>query len=151
MILVDGESRNFSILDEIDYLIQSTEWLTLTNSVGKGLVDEMPNVHGVYHPRREPFVDSCDLILCFGPHHSNTNTFIFSVIPKSETSILFRPTSIQMDQEVFRDLPVKYFIQQLSERLEGSKIPIHKPDVAQFAPKPLPTIAPSDPVSQAAE
>lgn len=151
MILVDGEIRAFGLLDEVDSIVRRTEWPTLTSGFGKGLVDEsLPNVHGVYHPRHKPFVDSCDLILCFGPHYSNTNTYIFSVIPRFENSVLFQPTSVQVDREVFRDLPVKYFVQQLASRLDRSKIPSHKPDVSQLAPRELPAVAPTEPVSQAA-
>lgn len=149
MILVDGESRSSGIVEEVDHLIKTTEWPTLTTGFGKGLADEtLQNVHGVYTPRQKPFVDSCDLVLCFGPHYSNTNTFIFSVIPKAETSILFEPTSVRAGDEVFRELPAKYFIQQLIQRLDKSKIPTHKPDAAQFAPPPLPAAAPSDLVTQ---
>lgn len=149
MILVDGDTRAYGIVDEVDSLIRRTEWPTLTSGYGKGLVDEtLPNVHGVYEPRHKQFVDSCDMVLCFGPHYSNTNTYLYSVIPKTEVSILFNSTSIQADTEVFRDLPVKYFIQQLTSRLDRSKIPTHKPDVSIFAGKALPAISPSGPVKQ---
>lgn len=151
MILVDGEIRAFGVVDEVESLIRLTEWPTLTSGYGKGLVNEtLPNVHGVFHPRHKGFVDSCDLVLCFGPHYSNTNTFIFSAIPKAETSILFHSTSIQVDKEVFRDLPMKYFIQQVTSHLGRSKIPPHKPDTSQFAAPELPTVTPSDPVNQMA-
>ena len=151
LIFVDGEIRSSGIVSEVDNLIKMTEWPTFVAGFAKGLVDEtLPNVHGAYMPRHKPFVDSCDLVLCFGPHYSNTNTSIFTLIPKAETSILFEHTSIKGGNEVFRDLPSKYFVQQLTKRLTGSKIPTHKPEAAQFAPGPLPATAPTDLVSQKA-
>lgn len=151
MILVDGECRAFDTLEEVTSLIKTTQWPTFTSGFGKGLVDEtMENVHGVYQARHKRFVDSCDLILCFGPHYSNTNTGIFNFIPKTENSILFHSHSVQSDKEVFRDLPMKHSVRLLNARLDTEKIPAHKPDATKFAAEPLPAVAPADLVSQTA-
>ncbi|EAW08975.1 alpha-keto acid decarboxylase family protein [Aspergillus clavatus NRRL 1] len=149
MILVDGESRAFGTLAQVDQFIKTTGWPTFTTGFGKGLVDEtLPNVYGVYTPASKEFVDSCDLVLSFGPHFSNTNTYIFLVRPNDESSILLNPTSVQVNKDIFRDLPVKYFIHQLIQRLDRSKIPSHQHDLVHPSAKSLPAVTPTDLVTQ---
>ncbi|GFF24743.1 pyruvate decarboxylase [Aspergillus udagawae] len=151
MILVDGETRAFGTVNEVNHFVKTTGWPTFTSGFGKGLVDEtLPNVYGVYRPAYKEFVDSCDLVLAFGPHFSNTNTYIFLVRPQDETSVLLNPTSVQVNKDIYRDLPVKYFIQQLTQRLDTSKIPAHKPNLVHPSAQVLPEVPPTDLVTQAA-
>ncbi|KAF9894153.1 hypothetical protein FE257_009126 [Aspergillus nanangensis] len=149
MILVDGESRAFGILDEVDRIVKATQWPTFTSGFGKGLVNEsLPNVHGVYTPAVKAFVDSCDLILSFGPHYSTTNSYQTATRPRSDVTIDVMGTQIKADTTIFRDLPAQQFLQQLLAELDVARIPSHAPVLP--APATLPTVSPSDPVSQTA-
>ncbi|KAE8380243.1 thiamine diphosphate-binding protein [Aspergillus bertholletiae] len=150
MILVDGETRAFDMLHQVDHFVRMAGWPTLTSGFGKGLVDEtLPNVYGVCTLPYKAFVDSCDLVLVFGPHFSNTNTYNSLLKPSDETAILLSPNSIQVNKDVFRDLPVGYFIQQLTRQLDISKIPMHKHDLVHPSLKTTPEVSPTDLVTQA--
>lgn len=147
MILVDGETRAFGILPELDHLVKTTEWPTFTSGFGKSLVDEtLPNVHGVYSPTHKEFVDSCDLILCFGPHHSGTNSFLYRTIPKKDATINITPTSITTEKEVFYDFPAKQFVRRIIAQLDTAKLPKHTPEIIK--PNVLSPVTRSDPVTQ---
>ncbi|RHZ56935.1 hypothetical protein CDV55_102298 [Aspergillus turcosus] len=150
MVLVDGETRAFGAVDEVNHFVKATGLPTFINGFGKGLVDEtLPNVYGVCTPAHKEFVDSCDLVLAFGPHFSGTNTYMFRTIPQDEKSILFRPTSVKVDKDIYRDLPVKYFIQQLTKQLDTSKIAAHKQhNLVHPSAKVLPEVSSTDVVTQ---
>ncbi|CEL00835.1 Putative Thiamine pyrophosphate-requiring enzyme [Aspergillus calidoustus] len=153
MLLVDGEARALNITDEVDQFVRLTGWPTFTSGFGKGLVDEtLPNVYGVCTPIHKPFLDSCDLVLVFGPHFSNTNTFNFLLQPRDETSIVLGSSSVQIQKDVFRDLPVKNLIQQLIQRTDVHKVPAHHHDLLHPAigVRSLPNVTPTDPVTQTA-
>lgn len=157
MILVDGESRALDILGEIDVLVQTTGWPTFTSGFGKSLVDEtLPNVLGVYKPAHKAFGDSCDLILCFGPHHSTTNTYGGLTVPRADATIAFSSTTVQIGTEIFRDLPAKAFLRKLTMQLDSSLIAKSDPASTLLGPKPtaddalLPPVSGSDPVAQTA-
>lgn len=129
MIFVDGEIRAFWCVDEVNQLVKATQWPTWTTVFSKGLLDEtVPNVNGIWtgsYSRKEikDYIDSCDLVLCFGPHYSNTNSYAYSSIPSPKVTITFTTTEIRAGSTIFRDLPTKYFMSRLLERLEDSKIP----------------------------
>jgi pyruvate decarboxylase len=149
MILVDGETRAFGVVNEVSHFVKTTGLPTFTYGFGKGLVDEtLPNVYGVCTPSHKEFVDSCDLVLAFGPHLSGTNTYIFRTIPPEETSVLFRPTSVQVNKDIYRDLPIKYFIEQLTQRLDTSKIAAHEHNLVHPSAQVLPEASSTDLVSQ---
>lgn len=147
MILVDGETRAFGILAELDHLVKVTGWPTFTSGFGKSLVDEtLPNVHGVYTPAHKEFVDSCDFILCFGPHHSGTNSFLYRTIPQKDATVNITPTSITTEKEVFYDFPAKQFVRRIIAQLDTAKLPKHSPDIA--IPNLMSPVTRSDPVTQ---
>ncbi|KAL5332335.1 thiamine diphosphate-binding protein [Aspergillus crustosus] len=150
MILVDGEIRSARITDEVDHIVKSTEWPTFTSGFGKSLVDEsLPNVYGVFSPQHKEFVDSCDLVLCFGPHYSNTNTFIFQAIPKPEVAIAINASSVQIGNEIIRDLAANYFLPSLIGHLEMERLVKYDPGLVHpqsFAP---PEVQSTDLVTQA--
>ncbi|KAK6811029.1 Pyruvate decarboxylase [Aspergillus parasiticus] len=149
MILVDGETRSFGMLERVNHFVQTIGWPTFTSGFGKGLVDETsPNVYGVCTLHQKAFVDSCDLVLVFGPHFSNTNSYNYLLKPADEKSVLFSPNSIQVNKDVFRDLPVGYFIEQLTQQLDISKIPTHKHDLVHPSLRKLPEVSPTDLVTQ---
>ena len=116
------------IVDEVQRLVDSTGWPTWTTPFGKGLVDETaPNFHGVYQgtfaqAKVREFCDAADLVLCFGPHWSSSNTYGYSSIPKSDISILFSDTVVQVHGEKHRDVSVKPMLQHLLESLDETSL-----------------------------
>ena len=152
MILVDGESRAYGILEQVQKFIQSSQWPTFTTIFGKSLVDETwTNVHGVWKGRgatkeAQDFVKSRDLILCFGPHFSTTNSYQSSAIPDSQISILFSATSVKTHEQTFRDLPSKHFLSTLLGKLESSKL--KKFDAYSQSSAPIPQLASESLITQ---
>jgi len=129
VILVDGESRAYGILEEVQQLIRSTGWPTWTTVFGKSLVDETQhNVHGIWRGpawasvAEKEYFSSADLILCFGPHFSSTNSYSYSSIPRPESSVLFKSTTICANATTFRDLRPKQFLKNLLDRLDLSRM-----------------------------
>ena len=127
VILVDGESRAYGILDEVQELITKTQWPTWTSTFGKSCIDEtLPNVYGIWKgdwgdKETNEYFKSSDLILCFGPHFSSTNSYQHATIPDPKVSILFGQTSIEASGKKFRDLPAKSFINALLKEFDSSK------------------------------
>lgn len=127
-ILVDSDSRALGLLESVQHLIDTTKWPTFTTTSGKSLVDmTLPNVHGIYHGSFadlsvKKFVDGADLVLCFGPHFSSTNSYNWSAIPKSDITISFTQAGIKMGDEIFRDIPAKHAASQLVQRMDLSKV-----------------------------
>lgn len=121
LILVDGESRHLKILELIDQLAKSTGWPTWTTIFGKSLVNEqLPNVYGIYSgslgvPEWKDYVDSADLILNFGPHHTDTNSQSFSTIPRKEVTITFSESTVQVDNDVYRDVSSSFLSRLLKD------------------------------------
>jgi pyruvate decarboxylase len=112
------------------HLVQLTGWLTFTSMFGKSLVNEtLPNVHGVYlgvaaDPAQKAFFDFSDLVLCFGPHCSQTNTFRGSSIPQLDATIAiaFTGLTVQVGSEVYRDTPTRDFLQELLNVLDPPRL-----------------------------
>jgi pyruvate decarboxylase len=133
VILVDGESRAMGILDNVQRLIELTKWPTWTTPFGKGLLNEtLSNIHGIYRGKHDDeavrsFVAEADLILCFGPQFSSTNTYNFSSVPRADVTISFIDTAIQIGNETLRDIPAKYITSRLLQDLEPSKLKCYEP------------------------
>ena len=131
MILVDGESLAYGILEQLHQLIETTGWPTWTSNFGKGLVDEtLPNVRGVWKGQwsskeDQEYIKSADLILCFGPHFSGTNSYFYTSIPPKKTTIFFKSSSVTAEDQVFRDLPAKHILTLLLKQVDVTKL--HKP------------------------
>ena len=131
-ILVDGEIRALGIIEDVQKLVKSTGWPTWLTTYSKGLLDEsLPNIHGVYKGtfddgRSKKFMDDSDLVLCFGPHFSNTNTFLYSSIPTMDVTVLFSDTEIKYGDQIFRDIPAKEAVAQLAGKLDAAKIHRYK-------------------------
>jgi pyruvate decarboxylase len=136
LILVDGESRALGIVDDVQSLVKLTKWPTWTTIFGKSLVDEsLPNFHGIYRgsydqPEVKNFVDQSDLVLCFGPHFTTTNSYNLSGVPKTDITISFTETGINMGSQLFRDMPAKYAVSQLLQRLDVSKVKSYSEDLS---------------------
>ncbi|KAI2471401.1 thiamine diphosphate-binding protein [Annulohypoxylon bovei var. microspora] len=156
IIFVDGESRALGIVDDVEKLISSTKWPTWSSGFGKGLLDEtLPNFHGIYQgnfadPKVRRFVNDSDLVLCFGPHFSSTNSFAYSSITKTQTTVLFTDTEIQMDGQVFRDIPAKLAVSQLSLKLDSSRIKSYAayPDLPRDYSESLSNVSKDQPITQ---
>ncbi|CAI7608554.1 unnamed protein product [Penicillium pancosmium] len=126
-ILVDGESRSLGILDELDTLIQKTNWPTWTTVFGKGLVNEShPNVYGLYaaafgdKPAQEYF-EAADLILTFGPHYSDTNSYFWTTVPKDAVAISFKDDTIQIESDTYRDMSASSVLTQILHSLDNTR------------------------------
>lgn len=127
VILIDGESRWLGIVDQIQRLSGSTNWPTWTTTFAKGLLSEtLPNFHGIYRGRFDDpavlrFMDEVDLVLCFGPHFSSTNSYGFTSIPKAHITVSFTDTELNVCGQVFRDLPAKQTLSRFLQRLDVSR------------------------------
>ncbi|KAF2704994.1 thiamine pyrophosphate enzyme, partial [Pleomassaria siparia CBS 279.74] len=127
IILADGECRPLGIVEDVQALVKSTNWPTWTTPFGKGLFDEtLPNFNGTYnggydYPAIQKAFEEADLVLCFGPHWSSTNTYAYTSIPKAGVCISFTDTEINIDDQVFRDVPARLAVSQLLQKLDVSK------------------------------
>ncbi|KAH8901288.1 putative 2-oxo acid decarboxylase [Thozetella sp. PMI_491] len=128
VILVDGESRGLGILDQIDELITTTAWPTWTTIFGKGLIDEnRDNVHGIFRGKYGPetalaYINSADLVLHFGPHLSDTNTFSFTTVPNETVTIAFSQNTVKNGSNIYHDFPTRRFLSKVLESLDRSQI-----------------------------
>lgn len=128
MILVDGETRAYGSLTELNRLINTTQWPTFITIFAKSCVDEdLPNFRGIWKgsaatPEEKEFVKSRDLILCFGPHFSNTNSYAYSSIPDPSISIMFNADTVTAGGVVYRDLPCTQLLSRLNNTLDTTKL-----------------------------
>jgi pyruvate decarboxylase len=128
MILVDGEVRAFGAVNELNQLVRVTGWPTWTTIFGKGLIDEtLQNYLGIYAGKHcqqhvKEYIQSCDLVLSFGPHYSDTNTYQYSSIPDPAITISFGATEVLASSTTFRDLPVKPLLIRLLTNIDSSEI-----------------------------
>ncbi|KAF4123734.1 pyruvate decarboxylase [Geosmithia morbida] len=127
-IFVDGEVRPMGVTDQVQQLVKATGWPTWVTGYSKSLIDEtLPNFHGVNHGSFEDhksreFIRQADLILCFGPHFSATNTYLFTSIPRPEVAILFTDTEVKMPDGTTRNCSAKPLISQLVRDLDASRM-----------------------------
>ena len=133
MLLVDGEIRALGIVEEVEKLVKATGWPTWTTTFAKGLLDEtQPNIHGIYQgtfgdQAAQDFFNAADLVLCFGPHFSSTNSYAYTSIPKANLTISISDTELKCCGEVFRDIPAKHAMSLLVQQLDTSKIKSYNP------------------------
>lgn len=128
MLLVDGEVRAYGIVEEVEKFSEMSGWPIYTSVFGKSLINETsPNFCGIWKGNSaseedQKFVKGCDLILCFGPHLSTTNSYFGSSRPNPETTVFIKQNSVEANGKVFQDLPAQYFIKLLLQQLESSRI-----------------------------
>lgn len=153
LILVDGESHAMGIVDQIDTLIKKTNWPTWTTCWAKGLVNETyPNVHGLYaaafgdEPAKEYF-ESADLILTFGPHYSDTNTYFYTTVPKATAAITFKDHTIQIENDIYRDLSSSAVLSHILQTLVQTRL-IKAPAPPKKEPATTTDIQPADILAQ---
>ncbi|KAJ5550973.1 hypothetical protein N7461_005671 [Penicillium sp. DV-2018c] len=127
-ILVDGESTALGIVEQLDALIKATNWPTWTTVYGKGLVNEhLPNAYGLYAAAfgdkpAEEYFNEADLVLFFGPHKSDTNTYFYTTIPKPEVAITFSGSTVQIENNTYRDLSARKILSTLLQDLDTSRL-----------------------------
>ncbi|KAJ4376783.1 hypothetical protein N0V86_006901 [Didymella sp. IMI 355093] len=128
VILFDGECRALHISKDVQSFIKATNLPTWTTSYGRGLIDEsIANFHGVYKgsfddQSVQDFFEQADLVLIFGPHFSTTNSYALTAKPKSDISIVFSDTEIEIGSKVFRDIPARLGVSKLLAQLDASKL-----------------------------
>ncbi|KAI1413512.1 pyruvate decarboxylase [Hypoxylon sp. FL1857] len=133
IVLVDGEIRAMNIIDDVQRMVELTEWPTWTTPFGKGLLNEtLPNCHGIYRGKFDSeavrsFVNEADLIMCFGPHLSATNTYGFSSAPRAEVTIYFTDTIVQIGDEKFPTIPIKLVTSRLLQMIQPSNLKHYNP------------------------
>lgn len=133
VIIADGECRPLHIIDQVQAIIDATNWPTWTTGFGKGLFDETrPNFHGIYRGRFDEkivqeTVNQADLILFFGPHLSTTNTYGSTAIPSSQSTIFVKRNQVDIGNETFRDAPATFIASRLLESIDLSKITRYEP------------------------
>ncbi|KAJ5996901.1 hypothetical protein N7522_008561 [Penicillium canescens] len=127
-ILVDGESTGLGIVNQLDALIKATGWPTWTSVYGKGLADEqLPNVYGLYaggfgDDAAKAYFEEADLVLTFGPHYSDTNSYFYTTVPKPKVAITFSGSNIQIKDETFRDMSARNILSRILENLDSTKL-----------------------------
>ncbi|KAJ6013503.1 pyruvate decarboxylase [Penicillium herquei] len=128
IILVDGECRALGIVQQVNELITATGWPTWTTIFGKDIVDgELPNLYGNYTGSLgsdiyNAYFESADLIISLGPHHTDTNTANFSLIPPESVTVSISKNIIQIGDEVHRDIS-NGFLSRLLGALDFKRIP----------------------------
>lgn len=132
-ILVDGEVRAFGIVDEVQAIVDKTQWPTWATTFGKGWTDETkPNCHGIYSgkfgpPEVQKYINEADLVLCFGPHFSSTNTYAYTSIPPTSNTILIKDTTIVTPDATFTDIPASYATAQILHHLTSATQSLSRP------------------------
>lgn len=127
-ILVDGESTGLGIVELLDALIKKTGWPTWTTVYGKGLVNEqLPNVYGLYggafgDKPAQAYFDEADLVLTFGPHYSDTNSYVFTTIPKPAVAITFSGTTVKIEDDTYYDMSARKILSILLPELDSTRL-----------------------------
>ncbi|KAI1270023.1 thiamine diphosphate-binding protein [Xylariaceae sp. FL1019] len=131
MILIDGETRALGIMSDVQQLVNITGWPTWLTAFSWGLVDQTGrNVHGIWKgmfddEKVKTFANDVDLILCFGPHFSTTNSYSQSAMPKAHQNVIYvSDTEIRLqaqDEQILRDIPATFLMSQLLEKLNPER------------------------------
>jgi pyruvate decarboxylase len=128
IIVADGEIRPMGVVSELQGLTKKTGWPTWTTGFAKGLLDETAsNFHGIYRGQWEEastreFFKSSDVVLCFGPHFSTTNSWGGTSLPESANTIFFSDTEIRIGSETYRDVPCRQALSALLQTVDTGKI-----------------------------
>ncbi|KAJ5633965.1 pyruvate decarboxylase [Penicillium herquei] len=128
LILVDGECRSLGIVQQVNNLITATGWPTWTTIFGKDTVNgELPNLYGNYTGALgsnvyKTYFESADLIISLGPHHTDTNTANFSLIPPESVTVSISKNIVQISDKVHRDIS-NGFLSRLLGALNVKRIP----------------------------
>ncbi|KAH7029785.1 pyruvate decarboxylase [Microdochium trichocladiopsis] len=127
VLLVDGEIRGLNVVSQINQLVEATKWPTWTAGFARGMVNEnLDNVYSLYAAKygteaEKAYFESADLVLHFGPHLTNTNTFLFTTIPKPEATIAFPRNGVEYGGKLYRDVSTRRFLDKLLSKLDFSQ------------------------------
>ncbi|PTB79934.1 pyruvate decarboxylase [Trichoderma longibrachiatum ATCC 18648] len=155
VILMDGLTARFHINEEINEFVRLTGFPTLSSPFGKGIVNEnLPNYCGGYEgivgdESTKQQIDDSDLILNFGPLHSDVNAMGFSAIPKPDVTVTFEGYSVRFGPEEAdpqsRALLIKSFMTKLIKRLKTTELPTIQPFTRgpSFSPTVLKDLEPA--------
>ncbi|KAJ5798630.1 pyruvate decarboxylase [Penicillium pulvis] len=128
LILVDGECRALSITREVNELVVKTGWPTWSTVFGKSIIDEtLPNYYGNYigslgSEVYKTYFETADLIISLGPHHTDTNTGSFSMIPANPVSVSLSRNVVRVGNEIHRDVSSS-FLSMLLQNLDTKRVP----------------------------
>lgn len=146
VILMDGLTARFRVTEEVNEFVRLTGFPTLCAPFGKGIVNEnLPNYHDVYlgaigDQVIKQQVDDADLILNFGPLHSDVNSFGFTAVPRADVTITLDRYSIKFGLEADssgRAISIKSFMAKLVKRIGATKLPTLQPFTPSSSSSPL--------------
>ncbi|RFU75130.1 pyruvate decarboxylase [Trichoderma arundinaceum] len=146
LILMDGLTARFRVKDQVNEFVRLTGFPTLCSPFGKGIVNEsLPNYQGVYFGATgdaiiKQQVDDADLILNFGPLHSDVNVFGFSAVPRADVTVTIDKFMVKFGQAVEpsgRAISIKSFMEKLVKRVNVAKLPALQPFVQGPSFSPL--------------
>ncbi|KAL9488087.1 hypothetical protein ACSS6W_000364 [Trichoderma asperelloides] len=135
VILVGGLAARFGVTEEINEFVRLTGIPKVSMTFGKGIVNEsLPNYQGVYigavgDAVLKQQVDDADLILDFGPLHSDVNTFGFTAAPNADVTITIDQDSVkffgQNPDASGRFFSPKSFMTKLLKSISATKLPTY--------------------------
>ncbi|KAM5356688.1 hypothetical protein ACJ41O_003334 [Fusarium nematophilum] len=132
LIIVDGFTYRFGVKKQVNKLVRSTNFPTLTTPFGKGLVDEeMENFQGVAfgaagETAHADWLQGSDLVLQFGPLGSEVNTFSLTALPKPEHTVTFEKDSVRFRnaQNLPQRTSLASVLNKLLKRLSTLQLPV---------------------------
>ncbi|GME35028.1 putative benzoate 4-monooxygenase cytochrome p450 [Neofusicoccum parvum] len=129
VVIVDALVARHGASNKLRHLLDVLKFPTFCTPMGKGIVNEDKGYfYGVYngrvsHPGVVEVVESSDLLLDFGPLHSDSNTGGHSRAIRTETTIASMPFGVVMRGRLFTEVELGEFLSLLIERIDRSKIP----------------------------
>lgn len=156
VIFVDSETRSLKLAEAAEAFIKTTGWPTFTSNAGKGLIDmTLPNVHGIYlgssaTSATQSFMSSTDLVVCFGPHFSSTNTYNWTSMPDSKKTVSFTQSGVQTAEGMLYQISIQQTVRHILEKLDSAKVmkydtqlDLPKQELVSFS-----EVSPKDPIKQ---
>jgi pyruvate decarboxylase len=144
MIIADGLSYPWDLVDEANEIAQLTEMRTYCFNAGKGVVNEdLPSWIG---PLSAPtsYTTSTDLALLFGPLLSGTNTAAYTVIPDPGISISFNLDHVKVGDEI-TNISAKEVLKRLIERLRRDAYIANTSFLSTLPKANIPAVSPTPP------
>ena len=155
LLLVDRGAGVPYMKQEINDFVKLSVIPTLTMPSGGGMIDHsIKNYFGVHSgPVGQidtmPFVESCDLVIAFGPMFSDTQTMGFKVVPSSAKTVTMGKNYIDDAANSRVNINGKRFMQKLLKNLNIEKISgRHPTSLADFRKIKAPLVKPDAPIDQ---
>ncbi|KAJ5727939.1 pyruvate decarboxylase [Penicillium malachiteum] len=126
----DLPSDNEPIQPVLDRIYSATQPLILVDGECRALDivnGELPSLYGNYTGSLgsdiyKAYFESADLIISLGPHHTDTNTANFSLIPLESVTVSISKNIVQIGDKVHRDIS-NGFLSRLLGALDVKRIP----------------------------